>query len=75
MTFTVTASGRGTFQYQWSKDGEDITSDTHPYCTGANTPILNIIGVITPYEGSYMCHVSNEAGCVESQNATLGVGR
>ena len=75
VSFTLTATSNGSLSYQWYKDGELITPDTHPYCDGAMTPTLKIRAVLTEYEGTYSCLVSNEAGSIESDSAQLAVGK
>ena len=73
--FKVVAMGTGRLTYQWCRDEEGITRDSHPYCTGELTDTLHIKAVLTEYEGSYKCVVSNEDGSVESQSAQLGVSK
>ena len=75
VSFSLNATSNGTLSYQWYKDGELVTYDTHPYCDGAMTPTLKIRAVLTEYEGTYSCLVSNEAGSIESDSAQLGVGK
>lgn len=81
VTFTIVFSGKGTLSYQWYKDDDKITMDSHPYCTcevttesQETTSTLEIKDVLTEYEGVYLCVVSNEAGIAESDRAQLGVG-
>ena len=75
VSFTLKATSNGTLSYQWHKDCELITPDTHSYCDGAMTPTLKIRAVLTEYEGTYSCLVSNEAGSVETESAQLAVGK
>lgn len=77
VTFSVTAidgSRTDALVYQWSKDGEIITTKTHPYCTGANTSNLHINGLLAQYQGSYKCVISIEDSSTESESALLRIG-
>jgi hypothetical protein len=68
-TFTVTAGGTSPFSYQWYKNGVALTSSgvytswgfSYNSCTLSNT-------------GTYKVKVSNSAGSVWSDDATLTVG-
>ncbi len=62
-TFTVTATGDAPLSYQWKKDGTDIS--------GATSSTLTINDVQASDAGSYTCYVSNAAGNVTSNAATL----
>ena len=73
--FKINATGKGSLTYQWTKDGVDITPDTHPYIIGATTSTMHIDAVLTRYEGTYTCVVSNEVGSVVSRSAKLFVGK
>jgi autotransporter-associated beta strand protein len=64
-TFTVVVSQTPTLAYQWLKDGLPIT--------GANSPTLTINGVQGADVGSYSVIVSNAAGTVTSDAATLSI--
>ncbi len=64
-TFTVAATGDAPLSYQWKKDGIDIT--------GATASTLTITDADESDAGSYTCYVSNAAGNVTSNAATLTV--
>lgn len=64
-TFTVTAAGSSPLFYQWKKDGVDIA--------GATSNTLTINNAQASDAGSYTCYVSNAAGNVTSNVATLTV--
>ena len=65
-TFSVVASGSAPLAYQWQRDGVDITGATGAsYTTPATT--LADTGAV------FGCGVSNEAGSVTSDAATLTV--
>lgn len=65
-TFTVTASGSGPLQYQWTKNGDSIP--------GAITAAYTIPPASESDDASqYTVVVSNSAGSVTSQPATLSV--
>src|SRR6266567_3090961 len=65
--FTVTATGTTPLSYQWTKDGVNITGATSAsYTTPATT---------AADDGSHFAAtVTNSAGSVTSNNATLTVG-
>ncbi len=64
VTFSVAATGAG-LTYQWRKNNVAITGATSP--TYSYTPTLADNGA------SFLCIVTNTAGSVSSQPATLGV--
>lgn len=65
-SFTVAATGTAPLQYQWRKNGVDIT--------GATSTTFNIGATTLADNGSvYSCVVSNPFGIVLSNNATLTV--
>ena len=64
-SFSVTATGSGTLSYQWSKDGVPIS--------GATSSTLDLTGLLLTDAGSYTVRVSNAAGGITSNAATLTV--
>ena len=64
-TFTVTAAGSEPLNYKWKKDGSDIA--------GATSAMLNIVNAQTSDAGTYTVEVSNDAGKIISDPATLTV--
>ena len=67
----MSAIGAKPLQYQWKKNGSDITD---PECTGDNTQILTIDSFSQAHEGHYSCIVSNSLQSVESETAHLTLG-
>jgi hypothetical protein len=65
-TFAVVASGAGPLAYQWWFDGTNALA-------GATAATLALNGVQTTNAGAYHVTVSNSAGSVTSQVATLTV--
>jgi hypothetical protein len=65
VTFSVAASGTDPKNFQWKKDGTDIS--------GATAANLTLSNVQTTDSGTYAVLVSNSAGSVLSQGATLTV--
>ena len=65
VTFEVTTGGTGPLSYQWQKDGAELA--------GANDVFYTIASATEGDEGTYSCIVSNEAGSVVSDGATLTV--
>ena len=67
-TFSVTATGTGTLSYQWKKNGTDISgANSNTYTTPAT--------VIGDNNAVFTVLVSNSAGNVTSNSATLTVNR
>ena len=65
VTFAVNVSGNGPFSYQWRKDGTTIL--------GATGSALTLSNVQTTASGSYTVVVTNAAGSVTSNAATVTV--
>lgn len=63
--FAIAARGTEALSYQWRKDGIAIT--------GANGPVLRLPAVGAVQAGAYSVTVSNAAGTVDSDPATLTV--
>ncbi len=63
--FAVAARGTEALGYEWRRDGAPIA--------GANGPILRLAAASAAQAGVYMVHVSNAAGSVDSDPATLTV--
>jgi hypothetical protein len=63
MTFLVRSND--TANYQWQKDGQDLT--------GANSPVYTIQSVTENNEGNYSCIISNAFGKTFSNQAFLKV--
>ena len=59
--------------FKWRKDGRTITGDEAEY-DGCGTDTLSIKKVAISSEGDYMCVVTNRAGQVTSNSATLSIG-
>ena len=64
-TLTVVATGNPAVTYQWRKDGVDLS--------GATSTTLSLTNVQSSNAGSYTVVVSNSAGTVTSNTATLTV--
>lgn len=65
VTFTVVATGTAPLGYQWKKDGADIS--------GATTASLVLSNLQADDAANYTVVVSNTAGSVTSDTATLGI--
>jgi|GEM_PF-650890 len=65
VTFYVAASGQPPLRYQWRKNGVNIA--------GATNATYTIAAVTTASAGGYTVVVSNSAGSVTSQTATLTI--
>ena len=70
-TLTVTASGAAPLQYQWRKDGANLTDDGH--YQGVTTPTLTIYPVAPVDAGIYDVVITNSCGTVTSLGAVLTV--
>ncbi len=64
-SFSVTATGSAPLTYQWRKNGADIS--------GATGNVYTIATAVEADEGSYSVVVTNAAGSVTSNSATLTV--
>ncbi len=72
-TFTVEASGEG-LSYQWFGPGREALSDSDGEVEGSATDTLRIINVEAGDAGDYTVVVTNSAGSVTSDAATLSIG-
>jgi alpha-tubulin suppressor-like RCC1 family protein len=63
--FAVVARGTEALSYQWRRDGQPIA--------GANAPVLKLAAVSSADASGYSVLVSNAAGSVTSESATLSV--
>ena len=71
--FSVEATGTAPLSYQWKKDGVNLTDGGR--IKGASTSTLSITAVQKSDEAEYTCVVSNTAGTVTSNAATLTLGK
>lgn len=69
--FTVAATGLGTLNYQWQKNGANLSDGGH--YSGATTPTLSISGADANDAASYRCVVSVGCCSTTSNAATLTV--
>jgi hypothetical protein len=65
VTFSTLAGGSGPISYQWRKGTSDLS--------GQNGPTLTLNSVTLGDSGSYLVHVSNPFGALDSAVATLVV--
>ncbi len=70
--FTVVASGAGTLNYQWYKDGFKLFNGTN--ISGATTPNLALAHAQLNDVGNYQVTVANSAGSTLSAVASLTTG-
>lgn len=63
LTISLTATGAGTVQYQWVKNGADIAGEVAPTFTKPS--------YATGDEGKYWCVVRSECGTVTSDTTTV----
>lgn len=70
----ISASGPSPLTHQWWKDGEPITANNYPNCSGIDSPILDIKPFLPENVGSYKCIVSHAGNTVESRSAQLILG-
>jgi len=69
VTFSVVATGTGPLSYAWSRNGQVLANGGQ--VSGADTATLSLTNVSPAEVGSYQCRVSNAAGEVLSDVATL----
>ena len=72
-TFTVEASGEG-LSYQWFGPGGNALTDVDGDIEGSNSATLQIINIESGDAGDYTVVVTNSAGSVTSDAATLSIG-
>lgn len=70
-TFTVAASGGGTFAYRWQKNGDNLTNGGH--YSGVTTATLTISSADPADVANYRCVVTNIAGSATSHEAALSL--
>ncbi len=70
-TFSVTATGSGTLSYRWQRNNADI--DNGGKFSGVTTATLTVSSVDATVTGNYRCRVTNSAGSVNSNNASLSL--
>jgi uncharacterized repeat protein (TIGR03803 family) len=70
-TFTVTAFGPGSLNYQWQKNGTNLVDGGN--LSGATNSTLTIANVSDSDAANYLVMVSNAAGSVTSSIVTLTV--
>jgi hypothetical protein len=63
-SFSVTANGQGTLNYQWKKGNTNV---------GINSPTLNLNNITQAMAGNYTVTISSGCGLLPSQNALLTV--
>ena len=73
VTFTVIATGTQ-LSYQWQKNGINIFNTANTY-SGTTTATLTILSVTAVDSGQYRVSVSNSAGSVISNQASLTFGK
>ena len=71
LLFSVAADSAGPLTYQWRKDGVALTSS--PHLTGTQSSLFRLNFALTTDSGDYSVIVSNAAGSVTSQVATVTV--
>jgi hypothetical protein len=71
VTFSITAGGKSSLSYQWKKDGSDMSDSAR--ITGSRTASLTINDLSTADQGSYSVTVTDNAGSLDSEPATLTV--
>ena len=72
VSLSVLAIGTGQLNYQWKKDGQNITD---PEYIGFDTSTLGITSVSDAHIGKYTCAVGDNQTSVESKSAQLEIGK
>ena len=68
---SVVASGTGPLSYQWRRNGTWLTNSTH--LVGTQSNLFTIVSALTNDSGRYSVVITNSAGSITSQLATLTV--
>ena len=71
VSFSVTALGTAALSYQWYRDTTALANDAR--ISGAQSPNLQITGLVAGDAGGYSCVVSNAIGSATSQAPQLYV--
>ena len=71
VTFAVTVTGTGPFNYQWFKNGSPLSDGGS--ISGSTTNVLKISGLTTADAGNYSVTVANGVGNATSGNASLTI--
>ncbi len=71
VVFVVAVTGPGPLSYRWKKNGVDLLNNSRT--TGVYSPALRISNLHKSDAGNYRVVISNSAGRVESNVATLTV--
>jgi len=69
--FTVGATGDGAINYQWQKNGNDLSDNEH--YSGTTTSAFTISNVHSIDDGTYRCKVTTVCNTIYSNNAILKV--
>jgi len=67
--FMAAATGEGTINYRWQKNGSDLADEGH--YSGTATATLTVSDADSGVEGDYRCVVTAECGSVTSDAAAL----
>jgi len=70
-TFSVAASGGGSFTYQWQKNQANLSNGGH--YSGCATATLTVTNADANDEAAYRCVVTSECGSATSNEATLNL--
>lgn len=69
--FSAAASSTAPLTYQWRRDGSDLYDDEN--YSGATAQLLTISPALAVLSGSYDCVITNPAGSVTTNAATLAI--
>ncbi len=70
-SFTVSALGDGAISYQWQRDQQNLSDDSH--YAGSTGPTLQISNIDSTVRGTYRCVVTAGCGAVISNESALTV--
>lgn len=69
--FAVTATGKGTLEYRWSRNGTTVLNG--PNVSGATTPMLTLNNIAGTDQGGYDVTVTGNCGVAKSARVNLNV--
>jgi len=72
ISFSVDAKSDQALRYRWRRNSIELTDDEQ--FVGSDTSRLTVIGLDSHHEGDYDCVVTNDAGSVLTEAASLAIG-
>ena len=69
------SGGSGVLTYQWIKNGEPFSEESHSDCTDVYSDTLQFLSLATEHSGTYACRVHDKrANCILESNPAVLIG-